>query len=457
MKIKILPLLAGLMVLTSVVTSCLDDNRKIVYSDEATITSFSINDIKTVLIDGKDTTVLRVKGKECVFTINQTERKIFNADSLPYRTNVRKVVVNISTGEPGSYISYGVKGHSGKDSVCSWNSSDSLDFTNPIVFTVYAPDGTTDRLYEVRLNVHQVEPDSLCWNKLDDGSFPGAAITGLSKAVNFQNRMYVFAEVGAQVQVTSSDKGLAWTAFEPLQGLVGQADCSSVVPFEGGLLMVAGGEIYFSTDALNWQKVSRQATGIVAVSKSNVLAVDRNEFIQGSMSDGVMQWSQPGVLLPENFPTGRFASVTIPYALNPEIEQLVMVGQNSSVDSTTVWSGYSTDLFTWTPYVTEMHKYNCPRMEHMALIHYNNKLYVFGGKGQCGEEKLTAFQRFYVSHNAGLVWKPVLENMGFPNELKGFEKSFAYWVDEENYIWVMPSGSSAVWRGRINRLASQND
>lgn len=456
MKINILPLLAGLMVLSSVVTSCLDDNKEVEYSDNATITSFSINDIKTTLIDGTDTTVLKVAGDKYAFKIDQIGRRIYNNDSLPYRTDVRKVVAKIGTRVSGS-ITYGVKGHDGQDSICTWASGDSLDFTNPIVFTVHAPDGMANRLYEVRVNVHQVDPEVMCWNKLDDGSFPGANITGRSKAVGFLNRMYVFSEVGEQVQVASSDNGLAWTSFASLSGVVGKVDCSSICVFGGQLLLIADGEIYVSTDAQSWQKASQQADAVVATSSYKLLAVNQGKFVEGLSSADGIRWTQSEVAVPGNFPTGGYTSVSIPLRSNSKIETVIMLGQDGATDSTTVWSTYSTDMFTWTPYITNMYKYNCPKLDNMALIHYNDLLYVFGGKGVYEGEELTAFQRFYTSENYGLVWKPVSEKMGLPQELNGFEKSFAYWVDEADSLWIMPSDGTAVWRGHLNSLSSQRD
>ena len=96
MKIKLLPILASLFIASLTITSCLDSDDKVEYSNDANIYGFSINNIKTVLIEGNDTTTFTIKGSDYRFTIDQTGKQVYNTDSLPYLTDVKKVSINMS-------------------------------------------------------------------------------------------------------------------------------------------------------------------------------------------------------------------------------------------------------------------------------------------------------------------------------------------------------------------------
>lgn len=450
MKIKILPVLISLFVVSFAVTSCLDDDTNITYSDDASITKFSINDIKTVIIEGTDTTTFTVEGSNYPFTINQLGSNIYNKDSLPYRTDVKKVSISMSA--TGAYIRYKLKDQSGKDSICTWSATDSLDFTDPIAFTVYAPDGITNKTYEVKVNVHQQDPDSLMWNKIENTNYPGQFISGKQKAVLFKNKVFVFADASSQVAVTYATNANTWSSLMPLAGIDSKADYSSVIVFNNQLFIIANGEVYSSDDGINWQKELVGATSLVSTFSDRLIGINDGKFLEATLVGNNLQWNETGVDVPVGFPVSGFSSVTLPFSTNNVIEQTVMISSSeNTVDSTTVWTIYSNQNH-WVNYVTDRTNYNCPKLDNIAMIHYNDALYVFGGKGKNGDEEVEAFQYLYVSQNYGLVWKALMEKVMLPSELLGHNVPFSYIVDSDNCIWIMLSGSEVVWKGRINSL-----
>ena len=159
MKIKFLPLIAVLFAATSIMTSCLDnDVEQITYTSETSITGFSLGTLNINRM-GKDKNGLDrpyVDTLDCSnypFTIDQINRTITNKDSLPVGTHIDKVITSI-TYDAGM-LAYKPKG-SERDTI--WTSTDSIDFTDPVEFKVYAYSGVEGKPYTITINVHKQEP-----------------------------------------------------------------------------------------------------------------------------------------------------------------------------------------------------------------------------------------------------------------------------------------------------------
>ena len=135
---KILALIAGILCVSGMLVSCLE-NEEIELSSHAYIASFSINDIKTEVLsetaEGKDTTIVyTVKGENYTFAIDHVGGEIYNVDSLPKGTDVTRVTVKL--GLDAGYACY----YQGEESKI-FNAEDSIDFTNPVRFSVFTVDG----------------------------------------------------------------------------------------------------------------------------------------------------------------------------------------------------------------------------------------------------------------------------------------------------------------------------
>lgn len=465
MKIKFLSLISIFICVSSVMTSCLkDDDDSAASSVDATIYSFSINDIKTTIYRDNDTISFTVDGADYPFSIDQKSGLIFNSDSLPVHTDISRVSLNITTaGGPVFYQK------NGKDTV--WSAADSLDFSNsspekPVIFTVYAPSmQSTTRKYKVWINVHRQYPDSLEWNRVRGADFPGSSITGKQKAVVLDGTLYVFAQTGSGVQVTSSPvrDGVNWKPFATLSGIPGAIDYASAIGFDHKLFITAGGKAYTSADGSNWSQLESPEIRTFITSFSNnpststrlypqdkrLIGISGDRFIQ--TSDGI-NWTFTGTV-PGNFPAGNFAA-TPPYVsdFNPDLERAAVIGTVANIDTAAVtWTILSSERNYIQLSPSENSKNNCPRLEEISLIHYDGLLYAFGGKGS-HDTSIKAFQSFYASTDNGLTWNKVTRNLSFPETFLGREESFSYVVDDDHFIWIMWSRTGEVWKGRINRL-----
>ncbi len=447
MRIKFLSVIATFLFVSFALSSCLDDDKDVTeYSSDATIYSFSLNNIKTTLTEGTDTVSFTVTGSKYVFTIDQKNGTIYNRDSLPYRTDVSKVVINITNTGGSVYI------HT-EDSL--WISTDSLNFSkansleNAVKFIVRAPDWYTTRTYRVWINVHQQDGDSLIWNKLPETNFPGSSITGKQKAVCMNGKIFVFAQNGSNVRITSTDMtdGKNWTEPETLP--LADADCLSATVFQNKIYLIAGQKLYASTNGTTWSQEAQPQSidKLVASFNNQLIGTGNTHFIQSP------SWEQ-GNPVPDGFPQQGIASVSYPLTTNPAIQRLITIGQEPALSdtSTVIWSMLS-DENKWFAYLPDgYNEYDCPKLENIALIHYDNSLFVFGGKGTDNGKQIKAFQTFYRSTDNGVSWKPQTFKTVFPQAFLGRENPFSYVVDDKGYLWIFWSGINEVWKGRINRL-----
>lgn len=445
MKIPFLSIIASIFLISLVFTSCLNsDNSAVNYETDPTIKSFSFDSIK---IDATHTAI----GKKYPFSINQigdgSTALIFNADSLPVNTNLSKVKINLSTAGGVTYLK------NGKDTI--YTSTDSINFTSPVTFTIYANNSDGEiikKIYKISFNVHKQDPDSLNWGK--QAFYTGTGLTGKQKSLIFNDKVFVFTDDGSgQVKVTSSavSDGKNWSFLQTISGIIDKADYSSVTLFKNSLYIVAGGNVYVSTDGTTWTKSNGLSenvktlltsfngilTGIKTVGSDSKFCVT---------SDG-LTWVT-GQTVPADFPTTNYSATSYTLRTNANIHRTILIGDNPSLgvnDTIAVpWSTFDgkewVDLSASTGY--------CPKTSNMSIIYYNSKFYAFGGKGENG------FKTFYASEDAR-VWKKVEEKVYFPASFTG-RGDYSYVIDNNNFIWLIWSKTAQkndeIWKGRINSL-----
>lgn len=457
MKIKFLTVITSLLAAAFMITSCLDDNEdETVYSSNSSITAFSIENIETKYtaeVNGKDTTLTAtVIGKNYPFVIDQGQRLIYNVDSLPVGTDVKKVVVNITADTPGIVIVA-----EDKDTV--WVSTDSLNFEKPVKFKVMAYSGVFGPTYTASINVHKQVPDSLQWTQINS-NFAGNEVKE-QKAVTMDDLIYVFTRQDTKVAITTTNinDGRNWTPLQTID--VDNADYSSAMAWGSRLYILANNELYASTNGTEWSKVNTDAKFNKLI--ANVHTKDNQKLYAINTENHFME-SEDGTTWTVNeevsltFPQTHLSYAAYPLVTNTSIDRLTIMGDNSiATDTTTiVWTKLTTET-NWADYpVTENGSHYCPKLENIGMIYYNELLYAFGGPGKSYNKDIAAFSRFYYSKDQGVTWNPVSKYVFFPesftdlyNQANG---NYSYIVDKNNFLWIIWSKTGEVWRGRINKL-----
>lgn len=453
MKLKVLNIIACLFVVACSISSCLDsDTIEYEYSSNASITAFSITDSiitsYSAVIDDKDTTLTTsVVGADYPFVINQKEGLIYNPDSLPVGTDVSKVVVSITADTQGIYVV------AETDSL--WEETDSLNFEKPIQFKVMSEIGVFGRTYTAKINVHQQDPDSLYWQRLESNFSKNIR---KQKAVYANKTIHVFAADDSGISMTQTNDGMLWS--EPVvTNLPAETDHTSVMVWNDVFYILAGSELYTSTDGIDWAKVettqrfSQLLANIQTPYNHKIVGVDADRHYIES-EDGIV-WNRYEEI-PSDFPTGNYAFASYTLDTNEKFSKIVLMG-DAGLDAdttTTVWTQLNTE-HEWTELYLENNTYACPKLENQGMILYNGDLYTFGGSGQL-YTAIDAFNRFYISQDNGISWKAVRSKFMFPSEFEALyeeaEGNYSYIVDEQHFIWIMWSQTGEVWRGRLNKL-----
>lgn len=463
MKIKFLPLIAVFFAATSIMTSCLDnDVDQITYTSETSITGFSLGTLHIDRVgkdkDGKDSAYVdTLNCSDYPFTIDQINRTITNKDSLPVGTHIDKVITSI-TYDAGM-LAYKPKG-SERDTI--WTSTDSIDFTDPVEFKVYAYSGVEGKPYTITINVHKQEPDTISWKKFDNNPFSAGNLSE-QKAVYANEKVYVFGKNGNGTHIEYSD--------------VANDNPSSWVPVTDNIpsnidtysATVCAGYIYFLAGT-NKQlyKLDANSNEITSVDTETFeMLIGGNDIkselyaVKGGKS-GIYKentWTEdadPFTL----FPTGKpFFSNTTTASYNSNITSTVALSYNqgNTANDTTalVFNRMSSDN-KWEKRIQNL---PLPNLENVTMIYYDGKLYAFGG----GYKEIKPFSQFYCSTDNGLCWRPVTECMAFPSEFGTLytthHSNYSCAVTPKlengtsrgNFIWIVWEDGS-ISRGRINRL-----
>lgn len=472
MKIKFLPLIAVLFAATSIMTSCLDnDVEQITYTSETSITGFSLG---TLNIDrmGKDKNGLDnpyVDTLDCSnypFTIDQINRTITNKDSLPVGTHIDKVITSI-TYDAGM-LGYTPKG-SDHDTI--WTSTDSIDFTDPVEFRVYAYSGVEGKPYKVTINVHKQEPDTISWKKFDN-SFSAGSLSE-QKAVYANGKVYVFGKNGNGTHIEYSDVANDNPSpWEPVtDNIPSSIDTYSATAWAGNIYFLARGtndkqlyKLNVTTDKI--EPVGTETFEMLIGgndTKEELYAVINK--ISNGVSNSVSHTYKNGVWTEDanpftQFPAGKpFFSNTTTASYNSNITTTVALcyNQGNTANDTTalVFNRISSD----NKWEERMQNLPLPNLENVTMIYYDGKLYAFGG----GYKEIKPFSQFYCSTDNGLCWRPVTECMAFPAEFselytahsKNYSCAVTPKLESEtsrgNFIWIVWEDGS-ICRGRINRL-----
>lgn len=445
-------------------SSCLSDSDVTETNNRAFISSFSVStlplNVKGVTSEGKDTTYIStMDASRVVFTIDHRDTLIENRDSLPTRIVVDKVIPKISY--VGSGMTYRKANAWDDDPWKPYQSGDTIDFTTPMHFMVYATDAST-RKYTIRMNIHRMEPDSLFWNEV-----PADSRFAQYKSLNshfWQGRMLVFGTYeDGSIEVL--ERGLkAEDEWKPTQtSLPAGADVSTLVNNGSYLFLGAtDGSLWASADGLEWESWGQQpGMRLVGVSDKYIYAIIAGSIWRhgDSMTD---EW-MPEMMddEPVNLPTHSMSAVCYKPS-ESALRRIVLVGSREAemkdtcavvwskawLDGSDVSADRNEEGVSWMYHTPEAsNRFKCPDLSPIKVISYGETLLAVGGKSQSGRHE--ALDGLYVSKDNGISWRSSLD-LHLPAGVKGSEGAISIAMDPDKFLWVFAKGK--VWRGRLNSL-----
>lgn len=222
-------------------------------SSNVMVTSFSLAENDSVLVNLDS----------IFFSIDLVNAKIYNADSLPYGTNVSKLVANIGTSGC-SVAELHVPRPGQSDTIIDYlkNSTSSIDFSNgPVKFHMVATDKTTQRDYSISVNVHKIKPDSLFWNEFSRNDLPtDIANPTVQKTITFKNMAVCISGTHPQYTLATNNTPSNYTMWKKNElSFSFTPNINSLNATEEALYILdCDGNLYSSTDGLNWESCNTQ-------------------------------------------------------------------------------------------------------------------------------------------------------------------------------------------------------
>lgn len=437
--------------------SCNDDSTYTVIapSADAQIYSFTINSIPRTAIDTATYPAL----SKTLFSIDQFRSYIYNADSLPYQTSLRKLYVNIGlTSNTPSKIELIYP-----DSVVSWNATDSVDFSKDHPrFRVTAENGSTSKEYTIDIRIHQIDPDTLIWHPMT----AQPSTVGRQKTLLKDDKFHTFSiEGGNTLSLYTADKSstLSWSGKQPTSGINASRLLLNSITLFAGKFYAADLDMktYTSEDGISWTAAISGVYNIMGIlpgetETDDVLLVikeDAGKYYYATTKDmqtltvvEKITTSPNSNEVDKRFPAFNFSSVTNYNRSGGNTNLLAITGGRNMLGnmSNLTWSVRQGD--NGLEVISIQNNPTFAANPGIASFLYDGYLFAM------------TQSTFYKSDSWGYKWivaptkESVIEDMP-----KASGQSII--VDDENNIWVFGgvldlNGSNVhqVWKGRINRL-----
>ncbi len=191
------------------------------------------------------------------FTVDYDNGLIYNADSLPVGTDISALKVTIDFFNTVNSAKIFITGATKQaDTTINYTESmnQKIDFTGKTILQVTSADQQLVKDYEVKVLVHQVNPDSLVWPMSWRRDLPGYRQSAIGhKAVQQGDRCLILNYNGSESYL--------WTASAPNQvtwekqavSLPFTPDVPSLTATDDALFILAtDGVLYTSADGIEW-------------------------------------------------------------------------------------------------------------------------------------------------------------------------------------------------------------
>lgn len=444
-------MLSLLMGLCLMLTACLgdnDDTQVTTYGDMA-ITAFTLGTIPRYTTgstsEGNDTTIrTTITGSAYPMTIDQLGHRIYNQNPLPVGTDIRHVVCTITAKNGGSVALQSMT----SDSLSWFSNTDSIDFSVPRTFRVYAINGEGYRDYTVTVNVSETTGTTFGWKRVATGvvGVPQEQCAGV-RLLSVADRLVMMplttdselASAGNTWRVMVSSDGQQWQRLWDCP----DAQWQGAVAMGNDLYMKAGDQLMMTGGNAGWDNApATVATGLPA--GQLVGAGTRELFIlddEGRLTrsiDGGLTWTDErldddAALLP----AGNVASVTWPYAPADNTDYVLMVGNSRQQgDKMSVWRklSYQGEQGQWVYMpADDSNYYTLPRMDNLSMTCYDGKVLAIGNG-------LT----MYESSDQGISWQASTA-YAMPAAFTGSAAAIA--ADGNGVLWLV-SNNGDLWQGK---------
>ena len=446
----ILPALLLLGVASSCNKKSDDDSETIVVTIATTaVTDFSI----------KADTRIYANLDSVFFSIDLNKGVIFNADSLPLGTSVRRLIPVITFANTMSAAELVFTDSLGTQKTVDYleSQTDSIDFTNDVLLNVTALDGESKFSYTIKVNVHKSLPDSLVWDKIAVASLPSRNGSPLrQKTVMRDATAYTIVEERdfTFTAAQASDYSDGYTSKKEIT-LPFSPDLESFTATSENFYMLdSSGVLFTSPDLESWTSTGEQWTSIIGAYEESVLGIR-------STDSGLMHCHYPTSDLIADSPvdsqfplTGRSNLVSVSNKWSPQPTVFFVGG--TTADGTVSSHTWGFDGTTWTTIDSQP----TPAINGVAIVKYTvfrstslllvekayDAWFALGGKLEDG----TFNRTLYYSYNNGVTWSAASDLMQLPEYVPTL-----YAPDAVTLKTKLDDNLSDIWKPSPSKIASR--
>lgn len=472
--------LIPLILLLATLSSCnKEEKEKNALSESVRISAFALK---------PDSLVLENLDK-VFFSIDLEKGLIYNADSLPKGTDISELKFKITT-ENAKEVEI-----SNVDTTYSYLKKDNLanNLNFPVTIKVVSQSGMHEKTYQLKVNVHKLNPDQLFWGGVQYSSLPGKGKLSAQQTVKFCDLLYCFmTRDNKHMVATTTHPSHEWQvtdlalAFTPdWQTLHAGDDALYILDTEN--------KLHTSTDGVNWADTGKSYANIVGCIGGELLTLtlDNGNYYHD-------KYPQPEGFTPQpitsNFPIEGYSNMLTynsPWLTSPQ--GMIVGGRTADGRLTGAMWGY--DGNTWAMLNNQL-----PPREGAAFFSFvtfytdgnwvTSELptwFIMGGLDQ-----YDALRDIWYSNNYGITWQKNEKSLMMPGYItsRGYasvvvcdepeDTSYSSWQSVDMlpipagyrklpaysdtdsrlvpYIYMFGGKYSQehifdqVWRGTINRL-----
>ena len=460
-----------------VVTACKEDEETSLSSD-CYISDFTLGglrrDIHVTDSTGKDSSyVVGFSGSYYPLNIDQLNQTILLQTPLPSGTRLKTITANVSFTGVLVYRPWDVT--SAADSIWrTFNSTDSIDYSEPLRFRVYATDGSSYKDYYMRLECRTNDPSAYTWECWIPNGFVPSDVQCKMMAwdstfffmwhdvntyecdwhysVHFDFHYPYSAEHNPLITWWQGNTGVWPDDYEFMK-----ADCRTLQRYKDTLWVSGydGRSLWINPEVyglferyVTFDESSDLTTLRLFAGTDHALyglgtAADGTRGIYSS-TDGrnwtLMELDDDMALFPTE-------PVAVAYKQDIGNSRILVVGpaEGGSPDVCEVWSLLEGEDEPWTYFPPAPdNPFRLPAMEDLNIFSYSSFLIAMGGASADGTK--AALSQSYVSYDNGITWEKD-KQLVVPEELQGTPLHVAATAYEGN-IWLRVG--SALWHGRLN-------
>lgn len=347
------------------------------------------------------------------FSIDLNTARIFNADSLPYGTDVSALAVSLTTDACSKVTIFSPGENEGEEKEIDYLTDESakINFSKGAVkLHLVSYDGERSRDYDIKVNVHKVVPDSLYWSEAAYRNLPTTfrnPVAQKTQKSSWSGQVYCLTTDGVayNMSVTPDPYKGDWYDGTPHFGK--DVDVASFTYAEGKFYILAGdGELLVSTNPYDgWSGTGEYWSSIIGgYGQTSVLGLKKS----GNRYLHVAYPAVPETVAPADFPVSGNSAVvefSTKWASKPQIVSMGgRLADGSLSGATWAYDGskwakigdgmkpaenYSVTRYT----ITETDTVSWRLKESEVLL-------AFGGRSDAGVGR-----DVYLSRDMGMTWK----------------------------------------------------